>query len=910
MSSTDWEKQNPNQIIRTPDQRLRVFISSTLKELAPERQSAQTAINDLHLVPVLFELGARPHPPRNVYQAYVQQSHIFIGIYWQRYGWVAPDMDISGLEDEYLMAKEHPKLIYFKSPAPDREPALVEFIQRIKADGNVSYKYFSSAEELGGIIRDDLALIMTDYFEQAQMFSKTDKIPSISKHERTSNFPHPITPIIGREIELDKLNKQLKYPEVRLVTLTGPGGVGKTRLSLEIADHLSGQYKDGIIWVNLESTRKPEDFISSIAHALNVRERGAENLLDSIKNYLASKHILLLLDNFEQVVSAAPILVDILSTCPQVTALVTSRTPLRVRGEYEYPITPLAVPEENASHEELTETASVRLFVEFAKHIAPRFELDNANDTYLRQIVGKLDGLPLAIELAAARLKLFTLEQLHRRLTENFDLLSRANQDVPSRQQTIYSTINWSYELLNEQEQKLFKKLACFSGGFSLEAVKAVCNPDGTEDTLESLSSLLDNSLIYPVRTNLDQPRFTMLETIHSFAAAKLSAAENDQVHTQHANYFVGISRQAREKLFSKQGERWLDRLQADYQNYRSALEWLRTKPETQPASWKLLIDLTWLRYRRGYLNEARASFTSALSESEDHIDRCLRAFLQVEAGLVAMWQSDLNFAAQLFAQSLPIIRDCNQSAVLAEALFSYGVLAVNQGDGDRAETYLKEALGIYKKLGLDWFASIIQLHLGNVALGRESLAIAEEKYARSYALGKQMDDKWLMASAVNNFGELNRYQGKHTEAEEFYQQSQALFKEIDSYPDVARENHNLAWVALSKGECIEARRLFAKALAQHQQLGVRRGVVECMAGIGAAVGLEGEVELGTKILTCAQTQFRQLGVGIWPADNADYQRTYTKFREQIGEQTFNDAWETGAQWSLEQAQTMLPKMD
>jgi hypothetical protein len=302
------DKSTPQRptIIRTPDQRLRVFVSSTLQELAAERAAARGAVAQLQLSPVMFELGARPHPPRDLYRAYLDQSHIFIGVYWQRYGWIAPGETISGLEDEYRLSAQHPKLIYLKQPAPDREARLKELLDRIRDDDTASYKSFSTPEELQDLIINDLAVLLTERFEATQI------TVSAPIETRRSNLPLPPTPLIGRAAELATLRAWLLQEGANLLTLTGPGGAGKTRLALQLSIDLQDQFHDGVCWVSLASIGDPHLVVATIANAFDLRESaGGQALIQSLKRYLEDKRLLLVLDNFEQVVTAA----DVVAIC-------------------------------------------------------------------------------------------------------------------------------------------------------------------------------------------------------------------------------------------------------------------------------------------------------------------------------------------------------------------------------------------------------------------------------------------------------------------------------------------------------------------------------------------------------------------------------------------------------------------
>jgi predicted ATPase len=528
------------RVIRTPDQRLRVFVSSTLEELADERAAVRDAVLQLHLAPVMFELGARPHPPRDLYRAYLDQSHVFVGIYWQRYGWIAPGEDLSGLEDEYRLSGDRPKLIYVKRPALDREPRLDELLDRVRSDDTVSYKSFASAEELGTLVVDDLVVLLSERFE-ASSWPEPVTVPT--------NLPAGVDRFIGRTKELQEIKDRLT--EVRLLSLVGPGGSGKTRLALQAAAELCDDFGGQVYFVDLASSRDVDAVLSAMARAIGAREDRSSSLFNELKGHIGTQRMLLLLDNFEQVTVAAPTAAALLRACPGLTELVTSREPLHVSGENVFPVPPLALPQlapERASVGLLSESEAVELFVERARAVEPDFQLTPANAPAVAELCVRMDGLPLAIELATARLGAFTPQALVERLAQRFTMLKGGARDAPLRQQTLEATIGWSYDLLEPDERRVFELLAVFSGA-TFGAVEEVSNQiDGLReiDVVEVLASLLDKSLLRRVGHGDADTRLEMLESIREYAAARLDAQPELRAaaHRAHASFFADWTRQ------------------------------------------------------------------------------------------------------------------------------------------------------------------------------------------------------------------------------------------------------------------------------------------------------------------------------------------------------------------------------
>src|SRR6516164_370288 len=463
-------------VIRTPDQRLRVFVSSTLGELATERRAVSRAISALRLTPVLFELGARPHPPREVYRAYLAQSDVFIGLYWQRYGQLGPGMQVSGLEDEFELARDLPRLLYVKAPAPDREPRLGDLLERIARQA--SYRPFHTPAELGRLVRDDLAVLLSERFAARPRAAES---PSSAAPRGPRPLPVGTTSLIGREQAIGEVADMLTArPGGRLVTLTGPGGVGKTRLALAVGARLQGRFGAGMVFVPLAAVTDPQLVLPGISRALGADLTGAGSPLQALAEQLGDDTWLVILDNLEQVVEVARDLSELLTRCPGVTIVATSRTVLGLQAEREYPVPPLPLPADPAvvPLEELESSPAVALFVDRARAVRPGFALTEDNAAAVAEICRRLEGLPLAIELAAARTRLLDPDALLGRLAKSLDALGTGAVDLPERQRTLRATVEWSVGLLEDAERSLLETAAVFVDGWTVEAAAQVAGLD------------------------------------------------------------------------------------------------------------------------------------------------------------------------------------------------------------------------------------------------------------------------------------------------------------------------------------------------------------------------------------------------------------------------------------------------
>lgn len=595
--------------IRTPDQRVRVFISSTLGELAAERQAARAAVEQLRLTPVMFELGARPHPPRALYRSYLAQSDVFVAIYWQRYGWVAPGMDISGLEDELLLSTGMPRLIYVKRPAPEMEPRLAEMLRGLAGDEGPSYKAFGDAAEVHELLLDDLALLL------AERFGQMDARPALG--QRRSNLPASTSTFVGRRAELEALRRLLGDEAVRLITLAGPGGTGKTRLAIEAARADVARFAGGVFFVDLAAERQPDQAFGAIARTLEVGGPAGGSSLERVQLALDEHHVLLVLDNVEQVVAAGPGLVDLLEHCPRVKILVTSREALRVSAERVFAVPVMSLPAvegTSPSMDDVLRSEAGRLFIERASAVGSGFVPTSEDAADGAVICHRLDGLPLALELAAARVKLFSVAELRKRLEKRLDLLTGGGRDHPDRQRTLRNAMDWSNELLTGDERTILRAFSVFPNGRLVdieETLRGVPAVSGM-DVVEVLSLLVDKNLVRVIPAADRRPQFSMLQTIREYAAEQLTGDPEllGSVRQAHAAHYVSVALDLHRQLTYADRAAVLALLGDELGNLRAA--WAYCVERRDVARLDDLLEPLW-----GYY-EARGDYRAAIELGED----------------------------------------------------------------------------------------------------------------------------------------------------------------------------------------------------------------------------------------------------------------------------------------------------
>jgi predicted ATPase len=848
-------------LIRTPDQRVRVFVSSTLTELAAERAAARTAITRMHLTPVMFELGARPHAPRELYRAYLAQSEVFVGIYWQQYGWVAPGEEVSGLEDEYFLSGDKPKLIYMKAAA-ERQPRLAEMLARVEADDRASYKRFDNADDLVELLADDIAVLLTERFGRP--------VPAVALGRRLAPLPAPLTPIIGREDEIAAVIGLLRDPDVHLVTLIGPGGIGKTRLAIEVARKMSTAVPadlDGVSFIDLAAVRDAAGWAEAVTAVLGIRAEGTRPVLDLLIDRVQSRRVLLVLDNVEQLVAAALDLGTLLAACPDLTVLVTSRIVLRLGGEHEVALAPLPTPAAGlrADAGTIGRSAAVRLLVARARQVRPDFSVTSDNAAALAELCRRLDGIPLALELAAAQLRLLSPAALLRRLGTGLDRsldLTASAVDTPDRQRTLRATIQWSYSLLGEAERALLARLSVFTGSWTVEASDAVGTVDGDLDAVDTLASLLSQSLILIDESDAAEPRFRMLNTIRAYAREQLAErGEADATVIRLTRYLVGVVETVREALQGPDHRAVGDRLDRERDEIRSAIDWALQADDAETVG-RLLAPLFIYWWSRGLL-----PMTSELAEQA---------------------------AALPSAASLPPYA----SALLLEAR---GISMVMIGRAAEAEPLLRRTLETATALGNRRLQAYALLGLGG-ALVRPAVGEACQRLDDAAGAFRELGDRWGLALTLSTRGQLALLAGDHAAARSMHEEALAAAQAIDNHYLQAQVLDMLGLGAATAGDMAAARDRYAAAAELHIRLLDYEGSSYGLSGFAGLALAQGRAPAAARLIGASGYARQVVGTEIWPGMQSTTDDLAAAVAGALGPAAFAAATAAGARMRIPDA--------
>jgi predicted ATPase/class 3 adenylate cyclase len=633
-----------------------------------------------------------------------------------------------------------------------------------------------------------------------------------------NNLPLQPTPLIGREKEVSDVCDLLGGEETRLLTLTGPGGIGKTRVALQAAADLLEDFTDGAFFVPLATLTEAELFFSAVAETLGVKETAEQSLDESLKDYLGERRLLLLLDNFEQVLGAAPIVTGLLAVAPGLKVLATSRAPLGLYGEHEFPVPPLSMPDlkRPPSLERLTQYEAVGLFVERARTVVPDFAITNESAPAVAEICVRLDGLPLAIELAAARIKMLPPKAMLKRLSSRLKLLTGGARDLPERQRTLRATIEWSHALLDRGEQVLFGRLAVFSGGRTLEAIEAICDTEGDLpiDSFEGVSSLLDKSLLRQEEGPDGEPRLVMLETVHEFAREKLEqSGEAESIKRAHAEYFLTLAEEAYPQLKGPDQLEWLERLEIEHDNMRAALSWALERDEAEVAL-RLGGTLWWFWWMRGYYSEGRRWLEEGLA-MEGQGSAEVRAMALAGAGALAEEQGDFDRAKEASQEGLELVHQAREaSEAKLYILVGLGAAAWRREEHERAQQLFEESLALSREMSDTWGFAVSLMLLGIVSHSRGDSEKASELNEESMDLFRERGDKYGLAQCLNNLAMVTRSQGDLERAANLTEESIALHRELGARADVALNLCNLGWMSLLQDDLGKAADLYGESLA------------------------------------------------------------------------------------------------
>jgi non-specific serine/threonine protein kinase len=710
--------------------------------------------------------------------------------------------------------------------------------------------------------------------------------PRIGRH----NMPEPLTTLIGREEDLRRVAELVR--EQRIVTLTGVGGVGKTRLALAAARAVLADFAHGVWLVELAALADGSLVPATIAAAVGTALDRDQPPLDALVAALGSRQLLIVLDNCEHLVAAcAKVVEGVARACPRVHIVPTSREPLAMDGEVVWTVAPLDIPaldERGQLPQQATDKASVRLFVERARAVDPDFSVTAENAAAVARICGRLDGLPLALELAAARIRVLSPEQLAERIDERFQLLVGGPRSSPARHRTLEAAVTWSYDLLDDQDRRLFERLSVFAGGFSLDAADTVCGSDDRAPVLDGLARLVNASMLISRQVGGGQ-RFAMLETLREFGRRSLREGGDDcEMHQRLARWVLAGAELAEPALRGPDQARWLRSAELEHDNVRSALAWAK---ETGDADTVLRLTgslwWSWLLHNRWIETEGWLESALSLARGTKHTIALARTLHG--AGTTAALRGKYARAEKYFDESAALARELGDRESVLAGHSAFALLRQFQGDIEAAQEHVHSMLQLAEQLQRPWYAARAAEFIASRALERGDFSEAANQLTRAVGLARDAGDQWNLAMLLSHLGDVERMRGTHVRAAPLYEESIRLFETLGLPADASRI-HNLAYVALSQRHTARAESRFREALEAFERQGNPRGVADCVIGLGCVRAAERRPSEAARLFGAGDAALARLGSTVWPSNRADYQHWLRIVRSGLGEQ----AWRAG----------------
>jgi predicted ATPase len=731
-----------------------------------------------------------------------------------------------------------------------------------------------------------------------------DRLPEApSRHlaPRINTLPSQATAFIGREREVAAVKELLLREDVRVVTLTGPGGIGKTRLALQVASEVRERFDGGICFIPLAAVSDASLIPSIIAQGCGIRETGRPVSIQSLKEYLqdSRSNLLLVFDNFEHLLTAAPVVSELITAAQKLRVLVTSRAPLHIYGEFEFPVPTLALPDlqHGTSRSILSKNPTVALFMARAVAIKPNFELTDENARAVATICTRLDGLPLAIELAAARIKLLSPSAMQSRLESSLQLLTGGAKDLPMRQQTLRATMDWSYDLLSPAEQTLFRRLSVFVGGCTLEGVEAVCNTkqDLQIDVLDGMGSLVNNSLVRQVEQSAGEPRFALLDTVREYGLERLAASgEESGIRKAHAAYCLVLAEECAAQATDPASTEWLSLLEVEHNNCRAALDWLTRSGN---AEWGLRLGAALFQFweTREHLTEGRDRLEKLLKLEGAAARSNSRARVLFAAGVLA--QGDHRPAYALFEESLQIARELNDTRGVGIALNALAINARDDGDISTARSLFEESLAVWRGLNDRAMVARALSNVASVVKSQRNYALARSLHEESRVIFEQLGDSTCIAWSLNYQGDVAQEQGEIPVARELYEQSLNIFRKLGDKWGVAGCLMDLGNLARDEGDEKKSRLHYAKSMKLFQELGQKRGMARLLDCLACSAALQSQPERALRLAGSAAAMRRVLGAPLPVAEQTRLEKALDLARQSLSPAKAAAAWMDG--WTM-----------